>query len=89
MIGRLRLYAMPFVETVSELDLSREDRILARTVDPGPRLLLDPPRVERNVLRYLALRSTIEGRIGPADYVDLRWRDRIAVMPAFRTGEDG
>ena len=24
-----------------------------------------------------------EGRVGPATYVDLRWRDRISVMPAI------
>jgi cell division protein FtsQ len=89
LVGRLRLHAAPFAAEVSELDLSRQDRVVARTVDPGPRLLLDPRRVERNALRYLALRSTIEGRVGPTDYVDLRWKDRIAVMPAFRSGEDG
>ena len=80
---------MPSFDVVSELDLSREDRVTARTVEHGPRLLLDPLRIERNVLRYLALRSVIENRVGPTDYVDLRWRDRIAVMPAIGSGEDG
>jgi cell division protein FtsQ len=89
LIDRLSRLAGPFAEVVSELDLSREDRVTARTVEHGPRLLLDPQQIERNVLRYLALRSLIERRAGPTDYVDLRWRDRIAVMPAIRSGEDG
>jgi hypothetical protein len=53
-----------------------------RTVDPGPAILLDPDRVERNLNRYLELRREIARRAGRLEYVDLRWRERISVMPA-------
>ena len=44
----------------------------------------------RNLDSYLALRDRIGGREDAIDYVDLRWRDRIAVMPAARnTTQDG
>jgi cell division septal protein FtsQ len=89
LVSRLRRAAGPFAEAIAELDLSRGDRVTARLAGRGPRLLLDPLRVERNVMHYLALREEIDRRVGPTDYVDLRWRDRIAVMPAFRSGEDG
>jgi hypothetical protein len=66
------------------MDLSRADRIVIRTVDPGPEILLDPVRVERNLNRYLELRREIARRADRLEYVDLRWRDRIAVKPASR-----
>jgi cell division septal protein FtsQ len=86
-LDRLDRSAGAFTAAISELDLSDPDRPVVRTIEPGPRLLLDPSRVERNVTRYLALRAMIERRVGPIEYVDLRWRDRIAVMPAMESGE--
>ena len=67
---------------LSELDYSKSDRIVARLRTSGPELYLDPYIVERNLERYLALRSQIEQTVGYPRYVDLRWRDRIAVLPA-------
>jgi cell division septal protein FtsQ len=81
-VVRLRRTAGVFAEAVSELDLERLDRIAVLTTAPGPRLLLDPDRVERNLDRYLALRDEITRRAGDALYVDLRWSDRIALLPA-------
>jgi len=83
--------APALARTVSELDLSASDRVALRTVDGGPWILLDPERVERNLSAFLDLRGEIERLAGPASYVDLRWRDRIALMPATQpsTGEDG
>ena len=75
-----------FTLEISEFDLSRRDRVTVRTVAPGPRILLDPQRIDRNVEQYLALRGEIEIRVGAADYVDLRWKDRIAVMPERNAG---
>ena len=49
--------------------------------------MLDPRRIERNVEQYIKLRREIEHRAGTLDYVDLRWRDRIAVRPAAKKGE--
>jgi hypothetical protein len=82
LIGRLREQAAPFAEQLVELDLSRRDRITARLIGRGPRILLDPERIERNVGPFLELREEIESRVGHMDYVDLRWEDRISVMPA-------
>lgn len=79
---RLRNVSELFTDGISELDLSNEDRIVLRTVVPGPQLLLDPRYVERNVRRWLVHQDDIESRTGGAEYVDLRWRDRITVMPA-------
>ena len=73
--------AAAWVETIRELDLSRNDRISVVTANSGAKLLLDPQRVDRNLREFLALKDDIFNRIGPASYVDLRWRDRIAVMP--------
>jgi len=81
-VGRLRREAAPFAEGISEIDLSRPDRVAVRTVAPGPAILLDPSAVERNVMAYLELRAEIEDRLGTVEYVDLRWDGRIAVMPA-------
>jgi cell division protein FtsQ len=83
LIERLNRAAGAFADEISELDLSRDDRVLLRTVSRGPSLLLDPERVERNVNPYLRLRREIERQAGPLDYVDLRWADRISVKPVF------
>lgn len=80
-IARLRESAGVWVGEIAEMDFSRRDRIEVRTVDPGPVILLDPDRVERNLNRYLELRREIAGQAGQLEYVDLRWQDRIAVMP--------
>ena len=76
----LRRASTDWTEGLAEIDLSRADRIVA-TQASGPRLLLDPERADRNLLEYLALEGEIGRRVGAASYVDLRWRDRIAVMP--------
>jgi len=81
-IGKLTDAAGPWVGELAEMDFSRRDRIAVRTVDPGPAILLDPARVDRNLNRYLGLRREIARRAGQLEYVDLRWQDHIAVMPA-------
>lgn len=83
MIGTLRELSGPFYESISELQMLDADRVTVRSVSGGPAVLLDPSRIERNVRSYLALREDIEDRVGPLRYVDLRWRDRISVMPAI------
>jgi len=85
-LERLRSLSPSFADDISELNLSSGDRIVVRTVVPGPRLLLDPLHVERNIRRWLNHRDGIESRTGGTDYVDLRWRDRITVMPASEGG---
>ena len=85
LIERLRAQAPLLAEEISELDLSRSDRLAVRTVSPGPRLLLDPRAIERNVNPYLRLRRDIERGYGSIEYVDLRWSDRISIMPAMKS----
>ena len=81
MLERLNLHAPMFAERLSELDLSSPSHIAVNMVHGGPRLLLDPQRVERNVNRWLELGLAIRQRAGALDYVDLRWSKRIAVKP--------
>ncbi len=85
LLERLRAESPEFAASLSELDLSRRDRVVARTVLPGPDYLLDPDRVERNVNTFIAMQQEFERRVGAADAVDLRWADRIA----FRTAGEG
>jgi len=88
-VDRLRQASPWFAANISELDLSRLGLVDVRLTSPGPRVRLDPERIERNVQRYLELRREIESRVGPVEYVDLRWRDRISVMPAARSSVQG
>jgi cell division protein FtsQ len=80
-VARLRASASPFLSRISEIDLSKPDRVGIVTSTPGPRILLDPAQVERNLDDYFAIAGRIEGKIGPAEIVDLRWSHRISVLP--------
>lgn len=80
-LAALRHETGNWVDGVAALDLAQGDRIALHTIDPGPMLLLDPERVPRNLTAYLELRVEIGHRAGPVEYVDLRWKDRITVLP--------
>jgi hypothetical protein len=67
---------------ISELDLSRPDRVVVSRVTGGPQILLDPERIERNLGAYLALQPTIARKVGDTSRVDLRWGRRISLLPA-------
>jgi hypothetical protein len=84
-IERLRRAVPGWIGEISEIDLGRRDRIAVRTVDPGPTILLDPGRIERNLREYLELRGDIARRAGALRTVDLRWEDHISVTPANGT----
>jgi cell division protein FtsQ len=81
-LDRLQTTSHPFARGISRIDLSREDRIEVTRTSGGPVILLDPDNVEQNLLYFMELRPAINRRVGSADYIDLRWRDRISVMPA-------
>jgi hypothetical protein len=81
-IARLEAASPAWESEISELDLSLPDRISVVTRKPGPRILLDAERVDRNVNDYLALRTVIGKRLGRAEIVDLRFSRRISVIPA-------
>jgi cell division protein FtsQ len=66
---------------LSVIDLSEGDRITVINGNGGARLFLDPANVLRNLDYYMALRDQIHNRIGLVDSFDLRWKDRIALMP--------
>ena len=67
---------------ISEVDLSRPDRVVVTRLEGGPRILLDPERIDRNLGAYLALRPTIARKVGDTTRVDLRWSQRISLLPA-------
>jgi len=81
MLLRVQDAVGPWIAEISELDLRNPREVALRTIGPGPTILLDPARVERNLSEYLALRRDIGNRVGPVAFVDLRWQDRIAVTP--------
>ena len=80
----LRLHtAFPtWTRGISEVDLSRKDRVVVTRVEGGPQILLDPDRIDRNLGAYLALQPTIARRVGGVSRVDLRWSQRISLLPA-------
>jgi cell division septal protein FtsQ len=77
----LRSYHPEWTRSLASLDLKRADRIGVVRANSASRLLLDPDHALRNFDQYLALREQIRTRIGPVRYYDLRWRDRITLMP--------
>jgi cell division protein FtsQ len=80
-LSRLRAGEPAWTVGISELDLALPDRVVVTRVEGGPKVLLDPDRVDRNLDDYLRLRSMIERRAGPAATIDLRWNRRISILP--------
>jgi cell division septal protein FtsQ len=80
----MRLYASfpAWTRGISEADLSRTDRVVVTRQDGGPQFLLDPERIDRNLGAYLALQPTIARKVGGVSRVDLRWSQRISLLPA-------
>jgi cell division septal protein FtsQ len=66
---------------ISEIDLSRPDRVAVSRVDGGAEILLDPDDVDRNLSAYLALPPMIARQLGGGRRVDLRWNRRISILP--------
>lgn len=67
---------------ISEVDLARSDRVAVTRLEGGPQILLDPERIDRNLGAYLALQPTIARKIGDINRADLRWSQRISLLPA-------
>jgi len=80
----MRLHAAfpAWTRGISEVDLSRRDRVVVTLTKGGPQILLDPDRIDRNLGAYLALQPTIARRVGDINRVDLRWSQRISLLPA-------
>ena len=72
-----------FYAEISEIDVSDPSMIVLRLDSDEYDLRLSTEDCLRNLDNYFAIRDRIktpEG--GPIEYVDLRWKDRVAVMPA-------
>ena len=72
-----------FYQQVSEIDMSDPDMVVLRLEGETYDLRLSREDCLRNLERYVALRNEMNDAGGDIEYVDLRWRDRIAVMPAI------
>lgn len=78
--------APEFAASLSTLDLSRPDRLTATLRDFRPPVYLNRDDPLRNLDRLAEVRKWLEAGGTDVDYIDLRFRDRIAVMPV-RTGD--
>lgn len=67
---------------ISEVDLSQLDRVVVNRIEGGPHIVLDPERIDRNLGAYLALQPTIARKVGDTVRIDLRWSQRISLLPA-------
>src|SRR5262245_12585508 len=78
-----------FYDQVSEIDVSQEGMVVLKVEGEAYDLRVSGEDCLRNLRDYLALRNEIKStRHGSIAYVDLRWEDRIAVMPASAGGTD-
>ena len=86
-LRRLRDEAPEFVESLSAIDVARADRLTATLRDYRPPVYLSPEDPARNIDRIDAIRRRLASGGVEAEYIDLRFRDRVAVMPV-RDGEN-
>lgn len=70
-----------FASEISEIDLSREDRIALTLNGGGPVVRVHPTDYGSNLDRWLEMRDWLQAHLGTGSYVDLRFHDRIAWQP--------
>lgn len=80
--------------SLSEIDLSRGDRITIRLTDEPAPLYLSRENITVNLDHYLSIRGEIRKRTAAVQAIDLRWRGRVVVVPqsemiAGNTHKDG
>lgn len=80
-LRRLESAEPAFVSALSTLNVSRADRLEATLRDFWPPVYLNPADPALNVERLPSLRRQLAAGGVLAAYVDLRFRDRIAVLP--------
>ena len=71
-----------FYGEVSEIDVSAGSMIVLRLEGRGYSLRLSPEDILQNLHNYFALREELAASEDNIEYVDLRWKGRIAVWPA-------
>jgi cell division septal protein FtsQ len=77
-------------DQVSEVNMEEENDLEVRLNDGGPPLRVSPDAFGLNLDNYLAMRNYIASNYGEVRYVDLRWKDRISILPAEgRSSEHG
>jgi cell division protein FtsQ len=69
-------------DQVSEIGLEHEDDLEVTLNDGGAPLRVSPRAFGLNLDNYLAVRNYITSNYGAVEYVDLRWKDRITILPA-------
>ena len=69
-------------DQVSEVGLAGDDDLEVLLNDGGAPLRISPQAFELNLDNYLAVRNYITANYGQVRYVDLRWKDRITILPA-------
>lgn len=75
--------APDFYAEISEIDVSDPTMIVLRLDSAEYDLRLSTEDCLKNLDNYFAIRDRIKSPDGgPIEYVDLRWKDRVAVMPA-------
>ena len=70
-----------FTSEISEIDLSRDDRIALSLNGGGPVVRVHPTDFGSNLDRWLEMRNWLQAHLGTGSYVDLRFHDRIAWQP--------
>jgi hypothetical protein len=71
-------------DQVSEVGLDQDNIVEVRLNDGGAPLRISPEAFELNLDNYLAVRNYIAANYGRVEYVDLRWKDRITILPAAK-----
>jgi cell division protein FtsQ len=80
-LAKLSRHDPELLTRLSELDLSRADRLTARLTDEPAPLYLSREEVTANLHHYFAVREDIHTRLAAVHAIDLRWRGRVVVVP--------
>ncbi len=81
-LSELRAASPGFVDALSTLDVSRSDRLTATLRDFAPPIYLSPSTPARNLDHLSSVRARLAAEEVDVLYLDLRFRNRIVVLPA-------
>lgn len=81
LLEKMKKHEPSFLDLISEINVKEKNFIILGLRDAGPFLYLDLENLQNNLDHYLSIKEDIDRQFEKAEYIDLRWKDRVIIKP--------